>query len=168
MIVRDSNVEVRSSAIQGAGVFALHNFRAGEVVRRVNLVREVTGAKPLGPAEDISHCMYAMGRVFFVGEPDRYLNHCCEPSAYKRFEPDGVTIVAMRDIAAGEEITLDYMINTHGGSSWPCLCGVAACRGQTVASFFDLPLTLQHRYLPYLADWFVRAYPDRIEALRRR
>ena len=158
-------VEVRPSEIDAAGVFALRDYRAGERIRAMSLVREVTATAPLRPGEDAEHCMYADGRVFLVGEPDRYLNHCCEPNAYKRFEIEGVVVVAMRDIAAGEEITLDYMINTHGGSSWACGCGAPTCRGTMVASFFDLPMAVQRKYRTYLADWFVEAHRGRVGTL---
>ena len=42
-----------------------------------------------------------------VGEPDCFVNHACEPSAYKRYTESGVDMVAIRDIGAGEEITYD-------------------------------------------------------------
>jgi hypothetical protein len=37
-----SDVEVRPSGIEGLGVFAVRSFRAGDRIRQVNVVREVT------------------------------------------------------------------------------------------------------------------------------
>lgn len=165
-------VEVRASPIQGLGVFAARAFRADERVRRVNIVREITEAAPLRPeaGERIEHCAYPSGKVVLWGSPDRHLNHSCDPNAYGLEEGDGsavVYLVTRRAIRAGEEITVDYIVNTAGGSSWPCHCGVARCRGTTVGDFFQLAQEQQIEYLPLLADWFVAKHRERVEALRR-
>ena len=73
-----------------------------------------------------------------------------------------IDVSRVRDIAAGEEITYDYMINTHGGASWTCACGAPGCRGRTVASFFELAPALQRAYARYLAPWFVAAHFERV------
>jgi D-alanine-D-alanine ligase-like ATP-grasp enzyme len=53
-------------------------------------------------------------------------NHSCDPSTEYR----GLDVVARRDLAAGEELTLDYatMLNEQS-ESFPCTCGAANCRG---------------------------------------
>ena len=38
----------------------------------------------------------------------RYLNHCCEPNAEAVLRAGKIVFVALRAIAPGEEITLDY------------------------------------------------------------
>jgi uncharacterized protein len=38
----------------------------------------------------------------------RYLNHCCEPNAEAVLRAGRIVFVALRAIAPGEEITLDY------------------------------------------------------------
>jgi hypothetical protein len=161
------DVEVRASAIEGLGLFAGRAFGPGERIRRVNVVREITAEAPLredlGERQD--HCDYPDGRVVLLGFPDRHVNHSCDPSAYVRYEDEAVWLVARRAIAAGEEITCDYNINLTGGSSWPCHCGAARCRGETLGDFFLLPADVQREYLPLLADWFVRRNRDRIGAL---
>ena len=167
-----TGVEVRESPVEGLGVFALRAFAPGERIRRVNIVREVTDATPLRPeaGERIEHCAYPSGKVVLWGYPDRHLNHCCDPNAYCLEEGDGsetVCLVARRAIAAGEEVTVDYNLNLSGGSSWPCHCGAARCRGETVGDFFKLPEEQQLEYLPLLADWFVARHRERVAALRR-
>lgn len=166
-------IDVRPSAIEGLGVFAARSFRMGERIRRVNIVREVTDAAPLRPeaGERIEHCAYPSGKVVLWGFPDRHLNHTCDPNAYTYEEGDGsavVYLVARRAIRADEELTVDYIVNTAGGSSWPCHCGTARCRGATVGDFFELAQEQQIEYLPLLADWFVAKHRERVEALRRR
>lgn len=66
----------------------------------------------------------ARGRFVLCWDHARYVNHCCEPtclSAGYDFE------IAIRDIAAGEELTDDYgSLNLDYG--FECHCGSARCR----------------------------------------
>jgi SET domain-containing protein len=39
-----------------------------------------------------------------------------------RKEGDSSYLVARRDIAASEEITCEYKINSANGTAWPCRC----------------------------------------------
>ncbi len=160
-------VEVRSSRIEGLGVFAARQFAAGERIRTVNVVREITEQAPLRPeaGERADHCDYPDGRVVLLGPPDRHLNHSCDPNAYVLFEGGAEILVARRPIGTGDEITCDYNVNISGGTSWPCRCGAARCRRETLGDFFLLPIEVQLEYRPLLADWFVRRHRDRIAAL---
>ncbi len=162
-----SEIEVKASRIAGLGVFATRAFRADQRIRRVNVVREVTAEAPLreDEGERAEHCAYPDGKVVLWGYPDRHVNHRCDPNAYELYDGPAVWIVARRDISAGEEITFDYNVNTSAGTSWPCACGAARCRGESVGDFFALPLEDQREYRPLLADWFVRRHRSRIEAL---
>lgn len=157
-------VAVRPSAIGGLGLFALRGFPAGAIIRAIDVLREITPDTPLRDGESADHCMFPDGRMLLIGEPDRYVNHRCEPNAYKRFTGDRVEMIAMTEIRAGDEVTYDYIINTDGGSSWPCGCGAPSCRGLMARSFFDLPSEVQRRYRPDLADWFVRRHAARLSA----
>ncbi len=175
------DVDVRQSAIEGLGIFAVRPFRAGERIRRINIVREITPEAPLRPelGERQDHCEYPDGRVVLFGFPDRHINHSCDPNAYALYETAGrkgpacaaglhdTYLVARRDIAAGDEITCDYNINITGGSSWPCQCGAKRCRGETIGDFFLLPIEIQKEYRPLLAEWFVRRNKQRVDALDR-
>ena len=163
-------MEVRASAIEGLGLFAARAFRAGERIRRINVVREITAEAPLREdlGERADHCDYPDGRTVLLGFPDRHVNHSCDPSAWVRYEGDAAWLVARRDLAAGAEITCDYNVNITGGTEWPCHCGASRCRGAVRGDFFLLPPEIQREYRPLLADWFVRRHRERIEALDRR
>lgn len=162
-----SDLEVKSSAIEGLGIFASREFRAGERIKRLNIVREVTDEFPICEdlGERIDHCCYPDGRVLLVGFPDRHVNHSCDPNAFELFEGDASYFVARRDIAAGEEITFDYNVNIADGTAWPCNCGASRCLGTVMGDFFLLPREWQHEYRPLLADWFARRHEERIAAL---
>lgn len=158
------DVEGKPSGIEGTGLFALRDFAAGELVRTINVVREVTSEAPLRPefGERADHCDYPDGKVVLLGAPDCFVNHSCDPNAWVRYGIRGCELVARRAIPRGAEITCDYQINVTGGSRWPCHCGAARCRGEVVGDFFALPPALQKEYGPYLADWFVRRHRQRL------
>lgn len=162
-----TDVKVKPSSIEGLGLFAVKPVRSGERIRDVNVVREITPNAPL--REDIGerwdHCDYPDGRTVLLGFPDRHVNHCCDPNAFVEYAEALCWLVARREIAAGEEITCDYAINITGGTSWPCHCGAARCRGQTLGDYFLLPLEIQREYRPLLAEWFVRRHHDRLAGL---
>jgi uncharacterized protein len=161
------DVEIRTSSIEGLGLFAARPFCAGQCIRQINVVREVTSTTPLREelGERTDHCDYPNGKVVLLGAPDRHVNHSCDPNAYVFYEGSRSFLVARRDIAVGQEITVDYNINITEGTAWPCHCGAARCRGTTLGDFFKLPLPIQHEYRPLLAEWFVRAHRDRLRAL---
>lgn len=58
------------------------------------------------------------------------MNHCCDPNC-ETDEIDGkVWVIALRDIAVGEELTYDY--NLYDGDDDDealCSCGAKSCRG---------------------------------------
>jgi len=57
-----------------------------------------------------------------------FINHSCDPNC-ESDEIDGhVWIIALRNIAAGEELTYDYCLY-DGDDESPCSCGAANCRG---------------------------------------
>lgn len=57
----------------------------------------------------------------------RYLNHSCQPNAAVRDRE----LVALRAIAAGDEITFDYNTTEYDmASPFQCHCGSAGCAGK--------------------------------------
>jgi hypothetical protein len=85
-----------------------------------------------------------------VEVPD-LINHSCDANCGQL---DSVTLVAMRDIAAGEQLTFDYaMSSTAPGlvvDAFDCLCGTKTCRGRVQPG--DWKRTeIQDRYWPYFA-----------------
>ena len=159
---------VAASPIQGQGVFAIEAIDRGAVILRLDDSRVVDDTHPLRPEDGESsiHCDYLPdGTVTLMRSPECYINHCCEPNSYiysagrKRF------LLAMRDIAAGEEILMDYALNAVDGDEWKCRCGVADCRGYHRCDFFTLSPQLQREYLPWLDPWFAEIHAARIQRL---
>ncbi|MEX2237562.1 MAG: SET domain-containing protein-lysine N-methyltransferase [Dehalococcoidia bacterium] len=153
------------SPIQGTGIFAREPITAGEVVFVRDRTRMVDDEHPLRPelGEFEWHCDdIAGGQVVYLPEPERYSNHSCDPNSYDRTE-DGVTRrYALRDIAEGEEITLDYSLNAPAGG------GTMRCNSGEANSFAGLPRCRSSASSPTCCSWepwFVAEHRDAIERL---
>ncbi len=128
----------------GRGVFAARAYRRGEVILRF-----------VGKAYDRSHPIHVTPKganLLQVGTESYilpvgvglYVNHSCKPNA-------GLSgtdvLVAIQDIALGEEIRFDYSTNMDEDLwTMPCACGARGCRG-LVRDFKYLPEPLRRRYL---------------------
>jgi hypothetical protein len=76
-----------------------------------------------------------------------FLNHSCEPNVGIQGQ---IVFVAMRDVAAGEELTLDYATIDHDTEPLACRCGAAGCRGVVTGQDWQRP-ELQRKYGRYFA-----------------
>ena len=167
--MEQAKVVVKPSAVNGKGVFAAIDFKEGDIILRRDDSRLVTDENPLREGENVYHCDWLPdGRVVYVEEPERYTNHSCDPNAYVK-EIDGVRhCVARRPIAAGEEITYDYCIDSWGDITWQCHCGSARCRKTIYNDFFHLPVEIQIEYLPYLTEAYRRRFSEEVGALEEK
>ena len=116
-------------------------------------------------AERRSRSLQVDTNLIFLGPPSREpgdsINHSCEPNCGMR---NATTIVAMRNIAIGEELTFDYaMSDASNYDEFDCNCGTASCRGRVCADDWQLD-TLRHRYRGFFSPYIQR----KIEAERHR
>lgn len=80
-----------------------------------------------------------------------YINHSCDPNAGLSGQ---ISLVALRDIAVGEDISYDYAMSD--GSTYdefPCGCGAETCRGRVSGDDWRRPelwLRYQGHFSPYL------------------
>lgn len=154
-----TDVEVRQTPDKGRGVFALRPFRPGDFIFRRRNGPSLTASDlaRLSPEDQMHMTELGFDRYAVVLPPGAYLNHACDPNAMRR----GVTVFAWRDIAPGDEITIDYRLNAFDGDSWPCACRTASCTGTVVGSFFALPEDRQRLYLPNAPAFIRREYRRR-------
>jgi hypothetical protein len=81
------------------------------------------------------------------GGPDDCVNHSCDPNAGLVIEATDVRLIAIRDIAAGDEIFFDYSTTMNEDDfEMPCACGQPACR-KIIRDFKHLPRGLRQRYI---------------------
>jgi hypothetical protein len=95
-----------------------------------------------------------------VEGPADWINHSCKPNCGMQ---GPITVVAMRDISPGEELTFDYAtVDGVAYDEFDCLCNEPSCRGRITGDDWMLP-DLQARY----AGWFSPYLQRRIDALGR-
>jgi SET domain-containing protein len=126
-------VEVRASVIDGLGAFA------AEAVPALRKIGEIRGESI--SVDDARIRATRHERIMIVelsprraidfsksADPMRYTNHSCAPNARLSIDNGRVEFYALRTIAAGEEVTVDYG-ETHHAGKLACLCGAPGCRG---------------------------------------
>lgn len=145
------------------GVFALEPVQAGELL--VMWSGSLCSLEVLEqlPAIERSRSVQVEDDLFLVpitsGEPGDFINHACNPNAGLTGQ---IGLVALRDIAAGEEICYDYAMSD--GSTYDefeCHCGCPDCRHRVTGEDWRL-LELQARYRGYFSPYLQR----RIERLQ--
>jgi SET domain-containing protein len=123
---------IRSSGIHAAGCFTLQRIPKGRKIV------EYTGERIRHDDADKLYEELPYTYLFGTSEGDividgfgmaMYVNHSCKPNCETEEEVNGsVWIVSSRNIAAGEELTYDYLLYEGDGDA-PCTCGSKKCRG---------------------------------------
>jgi len=164
---RSPKTDVRPSPIHGKGLFAKRAIGNREVVA-VKGGHVLTGPQwaalepTLGPADiQISEDLF-IAPVTRTERDDSmlYTNHSCDPNLAIQGQ---IVLVAMRDIAPDEELTIDWATTDDGDYELPCRCGSVHCRG-TVTGKDWMRKDLQRKY----AGWFCWFLQQKIDALPRR
>jgi len=131
----------------GRGLFAAQAFAANETILRfTGPLIGLDAFIAMGEAEEANPLQVCPTDYIDLEPPGVFGNHSCEPNAGIR---DDVVLVALRPIAAGEEVRCDYSTTMwEDDEPWTmlCRCGTASCRG-VVDQFPTLPYELQARYL---------------------
>jgi hypothetical protein len=149
------SVELRRARGNGRGVFAVRPIPAGAVVLTFGGARLARDR-----IADFTHTLEVADGVFLgpSGGVDDYVNHACEPNCAVFVEGDAVVLRAVRDVAAGEQVTMDYSLTMiTDPTAFECRCGAPRCRGR-VQPFPRLPAALRREYARrgLVPDWVVR------------
>lgn len=153
----------RTSAFDGMGVFALEPVPEGTLLAVWGgLVVDREGLDRLDPRDRQLTLQVEEGLYLApAGPPDPadFVNHSCDPNAGLRGQ---VVLVAMRPIAADEEVCYDYaMSEATSYDEFECRCGSDRCRGRVTAGDWRDP-DLWERYDGYFSPYLAR----RIRRLR--
>lgn len=121
---------------KGLGIFAKRPFRRGEILW---IADDFNVKIPLAEYErlnrferkklDVYSYLDSRGRVVVAWDEGKYVNHACAPNSTGLLEFDNISI-ALRDIAADEEIVEDYYSYFGHFESFRCQCGAPDCRGE--------------------------------------
>ena len=128
-----AGLSIKKSPINGRGCFATKYFQRGKKIaeytgERISdweAMRRARGRRHLRIC-DVDGKWSLDGAV--GGNGTHYINHSCDPNAYMKILYRHVLFFALRDINAGEEITIDYE-QTLLPDSRRCHCGSRNCRG---------------------------------------
>ena len=148
----------------GSGVFAEEPIKAGDEILKFR--GPLVGINDLPRPYTAENDYYLqIGEDLFIGpsgEIDDYINHSCEPNSGIKFDIEGITLVAIKPIATGHQITFDYSTTMHNFDyEMNCRCSSNKCR-QRVKNFIDLPEETQTKYIKlgiipdYILDHFDR------------
>ena len=87
-------------------------------------------------------------------ESNAFLNHSCAPNAYVDWS--GVSLRALRDLQAGEEITCNYLTTDYElHEKFLCTCGSPSCYGE-IKGFKYLTRRQQLGLEPFLPSFMKR------------
>jgi uncharacterized protein len=122
---------IRSSAIHAAGCYTV------EPVKNRTRIVEYTGPRISKVEADTKYENSPTTYLFGIGDGSTvidghgmamFINHSCDPNCETHEFRGRVWIRAIRDIAAGEELTYDYYLYDGDEDDAVCNCGAAACR----------------------------------------
>lgn len=134
----EAGIVRRPSPVHGFGVFALRPFKKGDRIVEYKGRVEKWGEQQQG-AGGYAQLFHA-GLGFVInpavdGNIARFINHSCDPNCEAILEGRRVFIEATRDIAAGEELFIDYALalgrrfTKQDVLDYRCRCGAPNCRG---------------------------------------
>ena len=150
----------QNAGVSGDGLFATEDIPAGEVVaaKAGHIIDRATleaNAALIRGAE-----LQIADDLFIAPLSDDELdasmmsiNHSCEPNLGTA---GNILYVTMREVKAGEELTLDYaMYATNTTQEFECRCGTARCRKGVTNQDWRRP-ELQERYRGYFSWYLAR------------
>ena len=151
-------IEVREGRL-GRGVCALESISPGDVILR-------------GWGQMLGHRTRHSIQVDFcehvvIDSPIQYINHSCDPNCgtLLRRGVEALEVHALRPIAAGEELTIDYAsfeLEIHYMEP-PCRCNSPLCRG-AITGYKDLPADRREAYGAYIAEYLQALEPASFRA----
>jgi uncharacterized protein len=149
---------VKTSPIQGRGLFAIEPIRKGEIVcvkggHIFNRQKLQEVSQSLGPAE------IHIAEDMFIGPLDEveregsmiFSNHSCDPNIGVQGQ---IVFVAMRDIDKGEELTHDWATTDDDNYEMECNCGADNCR-KVISGQDWRRRDLQEKYRGYIS-WYLQ------------
>jgi len=152
--VLSEKVEIRESNTQGMGMFAIRLIRKGEVafIKGGHILKkeQVFSSGVINSYHPIDD-LYSLGATNIEEEEGikLYINHSCNPNCGIRGE---ITFVAIRDIEADEELTIDYAFLDDEDYSFHCNCGEQCCRLNVTGRDWVLK-DIQEKYFDYFAAY---------------
>lgn len=131
----NTDIEVRVSKIEGKGLFARRPFTKGDTFpivtgkhkSKIMSEEEFEAYKKSVDSWDsiyLGNGKYEVSLLKRDEDPSNFGNHSCDPN----IAPLDDKVIALRDIAKDEELTIDYSQFSAKDWSMNCNCGSTNCR----------------------------------------
>ncbi len=159
-------IELRERGAKGLGLVALALIVSGEIVWEQTEEQEYFSNQELEelPIEKARLAYWdneAQAFAIGINDPSNYMNHSCQPNLGWKGEH---TLVAIKNILPGEEVTYDYATSDYEGingqSQMVCLCGSDQCRKVIKPDDLLTNPDLRERYKgllpPSIEEWLKR------------
>ena len=125
-------MSVRPSPIHRWGVYAEESIPRGRKIMEYTgekISRRETSRRADGPL----NYLFTLDSYWTIdgsvgGSGAQFMNHCCTPNVYAWIFRGHILYMAVRDIEAGEELTIDYRFDPDVPEV-KCACGAPDCRG---------------------------------------
>ena len=123
---------IRSSSIHAAGCYTTRPFRKGA------RVCEYDGPRFHKTEADARYKDRFITYLFGCGDEGlvidgfgtaMFINHSCDPNCETEDVNGRIFVMAIRNIAAGEELTYEYNLCDSDDTDADCYCGAPNCRG---------------------------------------
>ncbi|MBP7949160.1 MAG: SET domain-containing protein-lysine N-methyltransferase [Verrucomicrobiales bacterium] len=138
---------VKNSPIHGHGLYAARGIRKGErVIEYIGEKITKAESQRRGTAHFEKSKSTGEGAVYLFVLNKRYdldgnipanvarlMNHSCDPNCEAEVIRGRIWYLAIRDIPAGEELTLNYGFDVENWDEHPCRCGTSRCVGYIVS-----------------------------------
>ncbi len=123
--MKNIDVFVKKSPIEGMGAFAARDFKKGETILKWDTSETLTEEQVKDLSNDDKKYVYLIDGKYTVQQvPARYINHSCDPNTAVINFSD----VAIKDIKKNDEITSDCS-PSKVTETITCKCGSKKCKG---------------------------------------
>jgi len=157
--MKKASLAVLESPIHGFGVFTRQQLKKGRFIAELRGSRVHYEPSIYGQSNRYGDWI-GIGKNVWIDPIDefQYLNHSCNPSAGLKGSRK-LRLYALRDIAIGEEITIDYSTTEED----PDYCfetsePESAFHRRFVGPIQSLPEDVYSRYLPFIPKHFQKVY----------
>lgn len=135
--------KIRKSKVHGDGVFALDDIPEGsrileylgeKITKKESDRRGWAQFEKAKKSGDAAVYLFILNKRYDIDgdvpwNDARLINHTCEPNCEAQVIRGKIWIVALRDIAKGEELGFNYGFDLENYDDHPCRCGTDSCVG---------------------------------------